>query len=61
MRQLGGNLFADGALALDSEAYARIWSTICPPALTGAFAIYDGYSSDLSKTGDLVCSTVPSG
>ena len=27
------------------------------PAVEGGFAIYDGYSSDLSKTGDLVCST----
>lgn len=57
MRQLGTDLFAEGTLQLNGGAYAHIWDTICPTAVTGAFAIYDGYSSDLSKTGDLVCST----
>ena len=38
-------------------ALARI-TDICRRASSeGGFAIYDGYSSDLSKTGDLVCST----
>ncbi len=57
MLQQGAGLFADGALQLDSDAYARIWQTCYAPAVTGGFAIYDGYSSDLSKTGDLICST----
>lgn len=57
MVQKGGALFENEALNLDSAGYAHIWNTICPPLLTGAFANYDGYSSDLSKTGDLVCST----
>ena len=57
MMQQGASLFKNEALNLGSDAYARIWNTLCPPILTGAFANYDGYSSDLSKTGDIVCST----
>ncbi len=55
--QLGGSVFAGESLALDSEAFAHVFETACTPAVEGGFAIYDGYSSDLSKTGDLVCST----
>lgn len=57
MMQQGDALFDNEALNLDGSAYAHIWNTICPPLITGAFANYDGYSSDLSKTGDVVCST----
>ncbi|WP_195276411.1 extracellular solute-binding protein [Anaerotruncus rubiinfantis] len=57
MRQQGDSLFDAENLNLDGDSYRRIWEAVCPPAITGAFAIYDGYSSDLSKTGDLVCST----
>lgn len=58
MVQLGGSLFDEtGALSLDSESYAHIFETLYAPAVEGGFAVYDGYSSDLSKTGDLVCST----
>ncbi len=56
--QLGSSLFRqDGTLDLTSQAFARIFDTLYTPAVEGGFAIYDGYSSDLSKTGDLVCST----
>ena len=58
MVQLGGSIFDEtGALSLDNDTYAHIFDTIYEPAAEGGFAIYDGYSSDLSKTGDLVCST----
>lgn len=58
MTQLRGSLFDDnGAIKSDSDAFAHIFETLYPPAVEGGFAIYDGYSSDLSKTGDLVCST----
>lgn len=58
MAQLGGNIFDDsGALSLNSDNYAHIFETLYTPAVNGGFAVYDGYSSDLSKTGDLVCST----
>lgn len=57
MMQQGDSLFMEEMLNLDNDTYTHIWNTICPPSISGAFAIYDGYSSDLSKTGDLVCST----
>ncbi len=58
MAQLGADIFDEaGALALDSDEYEHIFETIYAPAVEGGFAVYDGYSSDLSKTGDLVCST----
>ena len=57
MVQLGGSIFDGETLKLDSEKYAQIWNTVYAPAVEGGIAVYDGYSSDLSKTGDLVCST----
>lgn len=58
MAQLGGSIFNDaGALDLMGSSYAHIFETLYTPTVEGGFAIYDGYSSDLSKTGDLVCST----
>lgn len=58
MVQLGGSIFDEsGALDLDNDSYKHIFETLYTPAVEGGFAIYDGYSSDLSKTGDLVCST----
>lgn len=57
MEQIGAHLFADETLRLDTPEFERIWSTIFEPTVRGGFAIYDGYSSDLSKTGDIVCST----
>ncbi len=57
MAQLGGSIFNGEALSMESDHYAHIFETVYAPAVNGGFAIYDGYSSDLSKTGDLVCST----
>ena len=58
MVQLGTSLFTDTwQLNLSSDTYKQIFNTIYTPSVEGGFAIYDGYSSDLSKTGDLVCST----
>ncbi len=58
MEQLGGCIFAeDETLSLNNDAYAHIFNTVYDAAVEGGIAIYDGYSSDLSKTGDLVCST----
>ncbi|MEA5059946.1 MAG: extracellular solute-binding protein [Clostridia bacterium] len=57
MLQQGGTLILDQNLNLDNDIYAHIWETCYAPSVAGGFAIYDGYSSDLSKTGDLVCST----
>lgn len=58
MKQMGGSIFnGENKLALGGDAYAHIFETLYAPAVQGGAAIYDGYSSDLSKTGDLVCST----
>ena len=57
MTQLGDSIFEGEALSLEGDNFAHIFETVYPPAVEGGIAIYDGYSSDLSKTGDLVCST----
>ncbi len=57
MRQLGRDLIVNEGLALDSPEYHRIWSCLYQPAVKGGYAIYNGYSSDLAKTGEIVCST----
>ena len=57
MAQLGDSIFDGEALSLESDNFAHIFETVYAPAVEGGIAIYDGYSSDLSKTGDLVCST----
>lgn len=56
MLQQGSSLFDGESLSINNEFYNRIWNTCYLPAMKGGFAIYDGYSSDLSKTGDLICS-----
>jgi multiple sugar transport system substrate-binding protein len=55
--QQGASLFEGESLSLDTDSYRRIWDICYPPSVNGGFALYDGYSSDLSKTGDIVCST----
>ncbi|MBR4074805.1 MAG: carbohydrate ABC transporter substrate-binding protein [Firmicutes bacterium] len=57
MAQLGGSIFNGEALELSGATFRHIFETVYEPAVKGGFAIYDGYSSDLSKTGDLICST----
>lgn len=57
MKQKGASLFKNEKLNLDNDIYKSIWETCYNPSVGGGFALYDGYSSDLSKTGDLVCST----
>lgn len=56
LKQQGDELFHDNKIDLEQEAYTKLWQLIYPAAVKGGIAIYDGYSSDLSKTGDLVCS-----
>lgn len=57
MKQMGTSLFDGEKLQLNAPEFKRIWNIIFEPAIRGGYAIYDGYSSDLSKTGDIVCST----
>jgi len=57
MEQMGNSLFNGKELQLDSSEFQRVWSVIFEPAVKGGYAIYNGYSSDLSRTGDILCST----
>jgi multiple sugar transport system substrate-binding protein len=57
MEQMGVSLFLGEELKLDTPEFERIWNSVFEPAVKGGYAIYDGYSSDLSKTGDILCST----
>ena len=57
MKQLGYNLIENELLNIDLPQYKHILDCIYEPAIKGGYAIYDGYSSDLSKTGEIVCST----
>lgn len=57
MAQLGGSIFDGKAISLEDEKFDDVFNTIYTPAVKGGILVYDGYSSDLSKTGDLLCST----
>lgn len=57
MKQLGDSLIEKELLKIDSPQYKHIYNCIYEPAIKGGYAIYNGYSSDLSKTGEIVCST----
>ena len=56
MAQMGETFVQPGKLITDLPLYQRIWDVTLSPALKGGFAITDGYSSELSKTGDIICS-----
>lgn len=55
--QMGGELVNPDHLSVDSDYFRRVWDFTLLPALAGGFAVTNGYSSDLSKTGEIVCST----
>ena len=56
MEQMGTSLIEGEALRLDTPEFRRIWDAVFEPAVRGGYALYDGYSSDLAKTGDILCS-----
>lgn len=57
MKQMGTSLFSGEKLLLDTPEFERFWNAVFEPIVKGGYAIYNGYSSDLSKTGDIICST----
>ncbi|MBE6007569.1 MAG: extracellular solute-binding protein [Lachnospiraceae bacterium] len=58
MEQLGDSIFdEEGHVSPEGENYRYIFENFYWPAVEGGVAIHNGYSSDLSKTGDIVCST----
>ncbi|MBE5925930.1 MAG: extracellular solute-binding protein [Lachnospiraceae bacterium] len=57
MKQLGNNIFKEEELNLNSEEYEYIFDTFANAVVDGGVVIYDGFASDLSKTGDIICSS----
>ncbi|MBR3694128.1 MAG: extracellular solute-binding protein [Erysipelotrichales bacterium] len=57
MEQLGSSIFEGESISLEGNEYEYIVDTLYEPIMEGGIIIYDGYSSDLSKTGDIICST----
>jgi len=57
MEQQGESFIQNEKLITSGNTYHHLYNTIFEAAVKGGYAIYDGYSSDLSKTGDIVCST----
>ncbi len=58
MEQLGESIFDEnGRVSYEGESFKHIFETFYPAVTEGGIIVYDGYSSDLSKTGDIVCST----
>lgn len=56
-KQLGVDLFDEGSFNFTDNQVRRVWESYYKSAVLGHNAIFDGYSSDLAKTGDIVCST----
>ncbi len=56
-KQLGAELFPNGTADLSTPQYYRVWESFYKPAVLGHAAIFNGYATDLAKTGDIVCST----
>ena len=55
-RQMGEDFFLpSGSLNLYSPVFKKVWDAVYEPSVKGHEAIYNGYGTDLTKTGDLVC------
>lgn len=55
-RQLGSEFVKGKQLDYKADSFKKIWSYYYEPAVKGHYAIFDGYASDLAKTGEIVCS-----
>ena len=56
-KQLGDEFIKNGSINLANPQYIRIWECYYKPAVLGEVAVFDGYATDLAKTGDIICST----
>ncbi len=54
---MGDEFIKNGAINFTSPQYPRVWECYYKPAVLGQVAIYNGYATDLAKTGDILCST----
>lgn len=55
--QANDPFIADEQLNTDSATYKKLLDAFSRAVENGGVRIYDGYSSDLAQTGDIVCST----
>ncbi|HHX86592.1 MAG TPA: extracellular solute-binding protein [Firmicutes bacterium] len=55
--QLGTDLVNGRTCIFTSPQYSRVWESYYKPAVLGQSAIYNGYATDLAKTGEIICST----
>ncbi len=56
-KQLDTEFIKNGAINLTAPQYLKVWDCYYKPAVLGQVAIYDGYATDLAKTGEILCST----
>lgn len=56
-QQLGEDFLKDKKLNFSSPIFSRIWHGFYDPAVRGQVAVFNGYGSDLAKTGEIVCSS----
>ena len=56
-QQLGCDFINDNQTDYSVPGFSRVWDCFYEPAVRGYVAIFDGYSTDLVKTGDIVCYT----
>lgn len=56
-KQLGAEFIKDETINFTDPQFYKIWECYYKPAVLGQVAIFDGYATDLAKTGDIVCST----
>lgn len=56
-KQLGSDLIKDNKIDFSNPNESLMWNSYMDAAVQGHLAVFDGYASDLAKTGDIVCST----
>ncbi|HHU30565.1 MAG TPA: extracellular solute-binding protein [Firmicutes bacterium] len=55
-RQFGESFILADSLNLQSPVFKKVWDVYFKPAVLGHTAIFDGYATDLARTGDIICS-----
>lgn len=55
--QLGTYLIKNNSFPRNDSTINYVWNSLFDPMVRGQYAIFDGYATDLAKTGDIVCST----
>lgn len=56
-KQLGTEFIKDNSINITSPSFAKVWEYYYKPAVLGQVAVFNGYATDLAKTGDIICST----